>query len=287
MQTPDPFLVREVLAALPQLRGLTWLGLAGGRTNRVWRVGGSLVKRYLPDEASPLFPNEPEAEQKALSRLGPLGLAPRLQASGAGWIAYAYLPGQTWQTGTAAVARCLGQVHALAPEGFRAKPSGSAALLAEGRAIGRACRAPLPEPPPDPGVTPVTIPRLIHGDPVPGNLIAHVGRVTPIDWQCPAAGDPTEDLAMFLSPAMQWLYRGAILDAAEEHRFLAAYPDPAVVQRYLRLSPLYRWRMTAHCLWKSERGDADYGTALSLELGQSSSPIQTPIATSTPPVSIQ
>ena len=102
---------------------------------------------------------------------------------------------------------------------------------------------------------------------MPGNIIATPNGPVLIDWQCPARGDPAEDLATFLSPAMHWLYRGKLPDEAERAQFLDAYPDPVVVDRYLRLAPLFRWRMAAHCLWKAERGAADYATALKLELG--------------------
>ena len=91
------------------------------------------------------------------------------------------------------------------------------------------------------------------------------GGLTLIDWQCPASGDPTEDIATFLSPAMQRLYRGTILSEAEREAFLAAYPDPAIVARYRALKSVYRWRMAAHCLWKAERGASDYAGALRLE----------------------
>jgi thiamine kinase-like enzyme len=101
---------------------------------------------------------------------------------------------------------------------------------------------------------------------VAGNLIDGPGGITLIDWQCPASGDPTEDVATFLSPAMQWLYRGRVLSPPETEAFLSAYPDPDVTTRYLRLRPLYRWRMAAHCLWKADRGAPDYEQALAAEL---------------------
>ena len=39
-----------------------------------------------------------------------------------------------------------------------------------------------------------------------------------IDWQCPALGDPAEDIACFLSPAMQVIYGAGPLDAARERQ---------------------------------------------------------------------
>ena len=99
-------------------------------------------------------------------------------------------------------------------------------------------------------------------------------RLTLIDWQCPRLGDPAEDLALFLSPAMQLLYRGAPLGLAEQDAFLAAYPDPQVTARLRALLPWFHWRMAAYCLWKAERGGAEDREAMALEIAalQSISP---------------
>jgi hypothetical protein len=226
-----------------------------------------VVKLFDPAGASPLFPNDARAEAGALRLLAPLGLAPDLRAEGAGWIAYAHVPGRAWRHGPRAVAAALARVHALPGEGFRDLPSGSAAVLAQGAAIAAQCRGALPPPPADPGVPPHPAPRLIHGDAVPGNLIVtRAGRVLPIDWQCPARGDPAEDLATFLSPAMQRIYRGRPLSAATAAAFLAAYPCAEIVARTRAMLPVFRWRMAAHCLWKAERGAPGYAEALALEL---------------------
>lgn len=266
MTPPSPAFLKTVLDRLPALKDQPWLPLAGGRTNRLWRVGQAVIKAYDPAAASPLFPNDPVAEARALALLGPLGLAPDLIGAGDGWLAYAHVDGQVWQADPAPVARMLARLHRQRPPGFRPVASGSAALLAQAQAIAAACSTSLPPAPQDPGVPPVPSPCLIHADAVAGNLIDGPEGVTLIDWQCPASGDPTEDLATFLSPAMQWLYRGSVLSARETHTFLGAYPDPAVTDRYLRLQPLYRWRMAAHCLWKADRGAPDYEKALAAEL---------------------
>ena len=73
---------------------------------------------------------------------------------------------------------------------------------------------------------------------------------------------------MFLSPAMQSLYRGNVLTRDEEAQFAAAYPDHRVVARYYALKPWFHWRMAAYCCW---RGDLD---AMRLEMAalQSSKP---------------
>lgn len=271
-QPPDPDvppgLAAAVRAALPGATRGRWRPIPGGRVNRLWRAGGLVIKHYAPDGASPLFPNDAGAEARALGMLAPLALAPDLRAQGRGWIAYAHVPGRVWRRGPAEVAAVLARVHALPGTGFRALRSGSAAVLAQGAAIAAACRGVLPPPPPDPGVPPHPAPRLIHGDPVPGNLIVTgPGAILPIDWQCPACGDPAEDLALFLSPAMQCIYRERPLTAAEAGAFLAAYPCADTVARLRALWPAFRWRMAAHCLWKAERGAPGYADALLLELG--------------------
>jgi aminoglycoside phosphotransferase (APT) family kinase protein len=58
-----------------------------------------------------------------------------------------------------------------------------------------------------------------------------------IDWQCPAVGDPCEDIAIFLSPAMQLAYRGTVLSRAEEQVFLTAYSDASTLKRYANIAP--------------------------------------------------
>jgi hypothetical protein len=240
--------------------------------NALWRVGRVMVKAVRPDGASPLFPNSAADEAEALRRLGPRGLAPRLIAAGADWLAYARVPGHSWRRGPEAAARSLHALHVTdAALPFRSAPSGSAALLAHGLLIAAACHGPVPAAPPDPGVPPPPRPRLIHGDAVAGNLVtgaAAAGRAvaTWIDWQCAALGDPAEDLAAFLSPAMQQLYRGRPLAAAETAAFLAAYPDAAVVARYRALAPLLHWRIAVHCLWRAERGAPGYAAAAGLEM---------------------
>ncbi|MFW8633980.1 phosphotransferase [Cribrihabitans pelagius] len=235
--------------------------LAGGRSNHVWRAGGLVIKLYEPEGANPLFANDPRREAAALGALAGTGMVPPLAASGCfegrHWLAYAHITGRPWQRDTAHVARLLGRLHDQAPPpGLPAGVNGSVALEAQTQAVLTRCRGasaliplrPLGRVPPLAGTV------LIHGDPVPGNLLAHDGTLTLIDWQCPQLGDPAEDLALFLSPAMQLLYRGSALTRGEEDTFLAAYPDPRIVARVLALKPWFHWRMAAYCLWRAERG---------------------------------
>jgi hypothetical protein len=263
---PPPQKLREaVTQALPALDA-PWHQLEGGRVNRLWRVGDTVIKQFADTGASPLFPNDPKAEAAALVHLAPLEIAPNLLAQGKGWLAYRFSPGKPWVENSDNVAKALVRLHQtpVPAHGFRLGPNGSAQLLSQACAIAAACSASLPPPPPDSQVSPGPT-HLIHGDAVPGNIIIQDGRVTLIDWQCPAIGDPAEDIATFLSPAMQWLYRGAELDTEEIARFRANC-QPETISRYDRLAMIFHWRMAAHCLWKSEHDASDYAQAMHLEL---------------------
>lgn len=259
---PPPDLRATVTARLPGLAA-DWSPLRGGRVNRLWRAGDVVVKCFDPQGGTPLFPNSAAAESAALRFAAPHGLSPALLADGAGWVAWRHVRGTPWCDDPARAARLLARLHALPPPAaFAPRASGSAAILAQGVAIGAAWPAP-----PDPGVGPCRAPAPLHGDPVPGNIIVGGDRALLIDWQCPASGDPAEDIALFLSPAMQWLYRGAPLAGHETDAFLAAYGDPGTVARYRALAPLLHWRIAAHCAWRARRGDAGYAQALQLERG--------------------
>ena len=260
--SPPPGLVQALRAFVPQ--DGTWQALPGGRSNQVWRVGGLVVKQFRPEAASPMFPNQAAAEQAALITLEGCGLAPRLRAGGSDWLAYDHVPGRDWRENPGLVARVLGRLHCQPlPLSLPLVPMGQglrqAALLWAPQGMG------LPPCPDLPVDLPAIAPRFIHRDPVPGNIVVQGAEVTLIDWQCPAIGDPAEDLAIFLSPAMQVLYRGAALTGAEVAAFLAAYPDRDVIARYGAMRGVLHWRIAAHCAWRAARGDAGYARVLPIE----------------------
>lgn len=245
-----------------------WVRLLGGRSNRSWKVEAPglsiVVKLFGVGVDNPLFPNDPRAEVASLQHLEGLDIAP-------GWVddfdtahghcvIYQHVPGCTWQAGAAEVALLLHRVHRMAgPVTLRPAPNGSAALLRQAEDI--LSRCPVGTAQSVRALRPAgRIPGLsracfLHGDPVPGNIVGEAGHWRLIDWQCPARGDPCEDIALFLSPAMQIAYRGAPLSESERHCFLDAYPEQEIVRRYRALAAFYHWRMVAYCLWLDSRGD--------------------------------
>ncbi len=237
--------------------------------------GDKVLKLYRATPRNPLFRNDPELEAQCLRALESTGFVPRLRATGTHdtghWVFYDHAPGAPWQEGPEGVARLLRDLHRLdvsvqAPNGC----NGSRDLAEHAERILSACtsdtRARLAQLRPA-GYVPATKKTcLIHGDTVAGNILVAPTGLTLIDWQCPALGDPCEDIAMFLSPAMQRLYRGAPLSRKEEEQFLAAYDNTETVARYRELRPWYAWRMTAYCLWRIENGAADYAQTLEMEI---------------------
>lgn len=264
MRPPAP-LFHAAHAAIPDLSG-EWLALRGGRTNVVWQVGEYVIKSYRLDRTTPLFPNNPLDEIRALQGLENHGLAPVLVAYGADWLAYRYLDGTCWTADSSIVARLFGRLHSLPPETVQLKPKlgGSGPLAAEtGKMLEQAGLAVALPPVSEVGSY---APVLIHGDAVPGNIIVLADHAVLIDWQCPALGDAAEDISTFLSPAMQLIYRGKPLDEPEIAAFRGAYPHKQALQRYDALRPLFHLRMAAHCRIRAMAKDAGYGEAAELEL---------------------
>ncbi|WP_353341015.1 aminoglycoside phosphotransferase family protein [Pelagimonas sp. KU-00592-HH] len=254
-----------------------WEFLSGGRTNSAWRLhlqdGDLVVKLYSGVAENPLFPNAPDAEARLLQELEGSGLAPRLVAqigtpAGACNI-YGHIQGQVWSEDTAGPARLMKTLHMRAPlQGLRSVADGSEAVIEHTRTILSKCvwTDHIDMPPIEDPVAPSGRSCLLHCDIVPGNLIHNAGGLHLIDWQCPAVGDPCEDIAIFLSPAMQSLYRGKPLRDAEVAAFMEAYDCPEVTARYAALAPFYHWRMAAYCQWQAERGRTEYEEVQGLEI---------------------
>jgi len=273
-QHSDPALIDRLRRQI-HARGVVdivgaWEPLSGGRTNQAWRVTTqsgtcAVVKLYAPATDNPLFHNNPVVEGQMLKWLTGHAIAPRIldffETSDGSCLVYWYLTGTNWKKGVAMVAKSLNRVHRLrAPDGLPQAPDGSAALEDQTHAILERCssnaaRAAASLAPSGPQVAPSGRHMLLHGDPVPGNMVVLGENLHFIDWQCPAVGDPCDDLAIFLSPAMQLIYRGHALSPAERAAFLVSYPCADTAARYRALAPWYHWRMLAYCLWRHEQGD--------------------------------
>jgi aminoglycoside phosphotransferase (APT) family kinase protein len=283
---PPLSLVQDLAAASLVPRTAIWQSLCGGRTNQVWLVqtdtSEHVVKLYAPAAATPLFSNDPQAEALVLGALSATGLSPRPLFSGilsAGPVLiYDHQQGKPWQSDPQPVASALKMLHnfpdsselaqlPLAPDGSAELASQTMAMLAQ---IPSALAEPIVARRPKGQIPPSGHRALLHGDPVPGNLICRTDKALPVlvDWQCPALGDPVMDLALFLSPAMQHVGRAQVLSDQERDSFLATYDDPAVINRLHALQPFLHWRMAAYCLWKTTRPmpDPAYASALAQEL---------------------
>lgn len=254
-----------------------WSLLTGGRTNLIWRVDMQdapplVCKLFIPNTATPLFANDGTREALALRALSGSRMAPELvafQDSTLGQtMVYQHIDGHPWNGDVTAAAQAMARLHARTlPVGLPELTVTPASLIADGHGMSPSGLTP---PPPVPQALPDAHCVFLHGDFVPGNIIVTSDGLRLIDWQCPAAGDSSADIAMFLSPAMQMLYGHRPLSKNEIARFLSDYlhasQDARAIARYHALAPLYHWRMVAYCHWKSARGDQDYARAASLEL---------------------
>lgn len=250
--------------------GAAWTVLDGGQTNLVWRAISDqqdvVIKLFTQGTTNPLFPNNPIDEAYVLQQLDGLDIAPRLLHSidtpVGHCLIYAHLKGMRWAKGTVGVAQMLSRLHEMSgPHDLRRAPDGSDAITRQTLRILDKCdgagAALMQGQRPQGCIPPSGKISLLHGDPVAGNIIDHLGNLRLIDWQCPAVGDPCEDIAFFLSPAMQSIYRGAPLSDEEQHLFLSTYRDQTTIARYRRLAPWYHWRTAAYYLWQvPTRGSA-------------------------------
>ncbi|GAA6208898.1 hypothetical protein NBRC116601_21910 [Cognatishimia sp. WU-CL00825] len=277
---PPAELRDQIASYLPWSKSGAWTPLFGGRTNSAWQVSAqdgpeaAVLKLYQAPAQNPLFPNDPKAEAKLLRHLDGKAIAPKLIAQlqgphGQGNL-YQAIPGSRWTQGVTEVATLIQTLHAIAPpSGLRPIADGSAAVLAQADAIVAKCQqtAELRALRPSVTIAPCSQQVLLHCDIVPGNLIRNAQGVHLIDWQCPGIGDPCEDLAIFLSPAMQILYRGAALSNVEIADFLQEFPELTAI-RYRMLSPVYHYRMAAYCLWQYQNNRQDYAAGYAAELAQ-------------------
>jgi len=260
-------------------RSAKWRALKGGRSNPIWHVhlgdgAPDLVcKLFTPNTSTPLFANDGPREALALAALEGTGIAPSLVAIRdcvlGESIVYQYLTGAAWRGDITGAAQLMAQLHKYPPpNGLPEKSVTVESLLVDGHRISQESNKKMPAPP-DVKTPPPARRAFLHGDIVPGNLLITDDGMRLIDWQCPAIGDPSDDIAIFLSPAMQVIYGHRVLSAVECTTFLNAYDQASgectSTSRYRTLAPLYHWRMATYCLWKGDRGEGEYTEAAALE----------------------
>ena len=257
----------------------SWVELVGGRTNQLWKLGTGpealVCKLYNKAAASYLFPNDPDVEWQALQFLSGTGIAPdpvtKIETEDGPCLVYRFVEGASALMDVKALGSQLRRLHERRlPNSVRKVEMGAEALRTQTLEILLGCHSKLSvrlaqAEIPVPNLSPVA-PVFLHGDFVPANAVVTVQGATFIDWQCPGNGDPCEDLAMFLSPAMQALYGDGPLSQDAQARFLGGYGKPDLEDRLTALRPFFHWRMAAHCLWKVGQGDTAYEKGLALEL---------------------
>jgi hypothetical protein len=241
--------------------------LTGGYLNQVFRLRGKeqgddfdwVVKFFMPETELALFPNLPVDERKATYLASTIGRAPQpltwLETVDGPVLVYEFCEGEIWRDGVGEVGLLLRDLRTLdtTDYGFREVPVSPVDILAEGDAflpkIHSEMRWHLAKARPQPIEIESVPGSFLHTDIGPGNIIVakDSGRLVVIDWQCPAVGDPVQDVIAFLSPAFQILYSRRPLTTAEEAEFFAAYDDPELQRRYEKLLPFYDWRMAGYC----------------------------------------
>ncbi len=280
---PPADLVRDAAGLIGKTDPTVWVRLPPGRSNILWRVDsplGEFVVKLYSAPATPLFPNDPASENAALMHLHQSELSPKssglISGSYGKALIYQYLPGQPGFAAIQDVAKLLFHVHQTdIYQGLRRLKSGSDAIMIQVEHIMSRCEM-TPQAVVDlhdeltrrSAVPQVDQVKLIHADPVPSNILRAMAGLRLIDWQCPAVGDPCEDLAIFLSPSMQIASRCDPLDMAEEALFLDAYPDAEMVVRYKSLIPFYALRMAIYAHWSCEVGRESSSRATKFELAR-------------------
>jgi aminoglycoside phosphotransferase (APT) family kinase protein len=274
---PPVHLIQALAKADVPETNTPFVPLRGGRTNRLWRfgiTGGWVCKLFARAGGTPLFPNDPIAEVTALTALNGTGLVPehgQLVESNAGTcLVYRYIEGAAWNGAAYEVGAMMARLHSYPiPEGLRRLDNGRHSILEQAdRILSATPNGPKRLAAFRPSIDDLKTasPVFLHGDIVPANIVVSPLGLRLIDWQCPAFGDPVEDVAIFLSPAMQLLYGGRDLDSFDEREFFDGYGHPERAVRYKALKPAFAWRMAAYCLWKAARGDANYAAAAEAEI---------------------
>jgi aminoglycoside phosphotransferase (APT) family kinase protein len=246
----------------------TRIPLQGGYANEIWKVRHDnhwlIEKNYrIPvGTPNPMYPNLPDHEARVLDHLSGTGIAPEFvsytaaRGQSLAQVTYTFVVGTTWAKGVSDVAQLLSKVHRVTPpKGIRRLNNSATRARKHGDTMIANVRSPQanelrklrPSHAAGPSHAPLS---LVHTDCGPGNLLRTRTGLVLIDWQCPGIGDPVEDLACFLSPAMMILYNCTPHSFSTSEKFLAAYPDANVVKRYRRDAASWHYRIAAYCIWR-------------------------------------
>lgn len=233
--------------------------MKGGLWNDALRVEAGeatyVFKTYCEVPEDAFFPNVAADEAKALQRLAKLEISPEFVGL---WpdenlLVYKYVKGNTWSSDVAAVARLLVRKEVCDPTGFPLGKLTPHELLAEGDAIFARCRHAKPPARPTPiDIEPPARLSLIHRDIGPNNLVGEGEQLRLIDWQCPTAGDLSEDIYSFLAPSFHIVSEQEPLSNEQVAQFFQALNLHCNKARYERLAPFFSWRMAAYCSWRAE-----------------------------------
>jgi hypothetical protein len=236
--------------------------LTGGFWNRVYRLRSKksnqidwVVKQFVEVPVNPMFPILARAEYGALQFLekrecAPTPIAFISNGPMGSLLVYEYIDGTSWNGDLKAAATLLAKVQripldARALDAFRKLPTEPAELLdhadsmlqRHSSALSDSVRVLRPKLGMQ-SVHPNQREVLVHTDCGPGNMVSSPSGLRLIDWQCPGIGDGLQDVATFLSPAMQVLYGYPVLTDVQERQFLDAY----VAALFLNLSDAQKAR---------------------------------------------
>lgn len=276
--TQPPKIIFDLVGQFTKDAPVAFSKLSGGRTNSVWLAQTEtqkfVCKLFASHDENPLFPNSPKDEIKALRHLIGSSVAPTYLAAHTDQtyaILYSFVEGEVWTTDSTAVGHLFRTLHdIIPPSGLRHIPSGSDAIRDQILSLMKELPSQVSEHllqlMPNETVTPISDVVFLHGDGVPGNIVVSDQSATFIDWQCPAVGEAAEDLFIFMSPAMQMLYRGHVLTKAEQGQLLDSYKDENTRNRLEQMKPFFHLRMAAYCYWKYFKGNDDYKGAAHLEI---------------------
>lgn len=279
--TPPPAQIASWLfGSDSEINELKPIRLDGGSTNAVYLVtlapSGVKVVLKVSTEGSdtPLFENRPQTEWRLLCALSTIGVAPmpisKLSlGDGEFALAYHFVEGKLGARSPSALAGVLRTTHESSPVfSLQTRVMNAPDLLVQSDQL---LSVPLPKwavalKPKRPVQLPKIKPRLIHSDPIFNNIVTDKnGKTVLIDWQCPALGDPLEDIAHATSTGMAEAYSAPppfdVWDVLEE------YGEQSLTMRASSCLPLYSWRMLCYCHWQASQGHTRYAAAVEHEAG--------------------